>query len=200
MTSCASHAAPTRPPRPASTSREPGELVGRHDVIAQTPALRRRLLEQRDGWRAAGVCTSAPGARASRLERARPRRSHLWQAGAARCHVRGSRRSSEPTSWERSDGHGWQRWFQSGGASAAQQSARLYADGKRHVRRVGVAGHPPPARGRPAACRCVCCFHRPCAASRSCARSSARCPRAERLDHFAPPISSRPEGEPAGRR
>jgi hypothetical protein len=136
MTSCASHAAPTRPPRPASTSREPGALVGRHDVIAQTPALRRRLLEQRDGWRAAGVSTSAPGARAGRLERARPRRSHLWQAGAARCHVRGARRSSEPTSWERSDGHGWQRWFQSGGASAAQQSARLCRrQGARQARR-----------------------------------------------------------------
>ena len=144
-------------------------------MIAQTPALRRRRLEQRDGWRAAGVCTSAPGARAGRLERARPRRSHLWQAGAARCHVRGARRSSEPTNCERSDGQRLAAVFSERGSQRRAAVRAPLCDGNGHVRRVGVAV----IRSRLA---------------------SARCPRAERLDHFAPPIPSRPEGEPAGRR
>ena len=33
--------------------RRPASFFELHEVIAQTPALRRRLLEQRDGWRAA---------------------------------------------------------------------------------------------------------------------------------------------------
>jgi AcrR family transcriptional regulator len=37
----------------ARLEEHPATFFELHDVIAQTPALRRRLLEQRDGWRAA---------------------------------------------------------------------------------------------------------------------------------------------------
>jgi hypothetical protein len=126
--------------------------------------------------------------RASRLEWARPRRSHLWPAGAARCHVRGSRRSSEPTSWERSDGPGWQRWFQSGGASAAQRSARLYAgQGARQARRRCRSSAPRLAVVlRLVAAFVVVIVHVQPLVRR--ARPCARCPRGGRLDRFAPPM------------
>jgi AcrR family transcriptional regulator len=46
--------------------QRPATFFELHDVIAQTPALRRRLLEQRDGWRAAfavEMAARAPGER-----------------------------------------------------------------------------------------------------------------------------------------
>jgi hypothetical protein len=45
-----------RPPARTPAARleaRPATVFELHQVIAQTPALRRRLLEQRDGWRAA---------------------------------------------------------------------------------------------------------------------------------------------------
>jgi AcrR family transcriptional regulator len=46
----------------------PATFFELHDVIAQTPALRRRLLEQRDGWRAALALELAARAGAERHE------------------------------------------------------------------------------------------------------------------------------------
>jgi AcrR family transcriptional regulator len=46
--------------------QRPATFFELHDVIAQTPALRRRVLEQRDGWRAAfavELAARAPGAK-----------------------------------------------------------------------------------------------------------------------------------------
>ena len=141
--------------------------------------------------RVLALVVSSGRARGARISGSRARRGVM-------CAVRGAARS-RPTASEVTV-RGWQRCFQSAGASAAQQSACLYATAMGTSGALGVAVIRSPARGRLAACRCVCCCQRLCAASRSCARPSARCPRAERLDHFAPPIPSRPEGEPAGRR
>ena len=141
--------------------------------------------------RVLALVVSSGRARGARISGRRARRGVM-------CAVRGAARSrpagSEVTVTAGSGG------FRAG-EPAPRSSPRAFMPTARGT--SGASALPvirSPARGRPAACRCVCCCHRPCAASRSCARSSARCPRAERLDHFAPPISSRPEGEPAGRR
>jgi AcrR family transcriptional regulator len=55
----------------ARLEQRPETFFELHGVIAQTPALRRRLLEQRDGWRAAFAHELAARNRAGRNERAR---------------------------------------------------------------------------------------------------------------------------------
>ncbi len=52
----------------ARLEQRPATFFELHDVIAQTPALRRRLLEQRDGWRAAIALELAGQAGASENE------------------------------------------------------------------------------------------------------------------------------------
>jgi hypothetical protein len=108
--------------------------------------------------RVLALVVSSGRARGARISGRRARRGVM-------CAVRGAARSrpagSEVTVTAASGG------FRAG-EPPAQQSARLYADGNGHVRRVGVAGHPLPGSRRPAACHRVCC-HCPCAASRSCA-------------------------------
>jgi AcrR family transcriptional regulator len=52
----------------AKLEERPATFFELHEVIAQTPALRRRLLEQRDGWRAAFAEELAARAAAARNE------------------------------------------------------------------------------------------------------------------------------------
>jgi AcrR family transcriptional regulator len=52
----------------ARLEERPATFFELHDMIAQTPALRRRLLEQRDGWRAAFALELAARTEAARNE------------------------------------------------------------------------------------------------------------------------------------
>jgi hypothetical protein len=184
-----------------------------------------RLLSPRGSRRA----RAAAGARAGRPERERPRRrprrSHLRQGGRGAVSRARSRRGSEPTGWERSDGKGWPRWFQIGSQRrAAVCAASLPTAGSRSRLRVGVLvgiaqrrvvvgrdgrGHVSRAAVAAIGARLVSVVLQLLAAFLVIvhvqplirrARPSARSPRPGRLYRFAPPMPSRFHGEPAGHR